>query len=853
MCKVQVWQPRRSATSPSRYHSSRSDIARIFVVVLASLGAAAADPSPFGVTYEDAMALEATASEAARQHSVEHYDPGGHHHTFRHARAHEGAYPLDPSMPSRQPRRHPRRTAHRGAKTQAYHGPEYEFATPPTPPKQAHQPLTSMIEEDADEHDEDEQMQLHHHGRNHGRHHGAAATHVPYGTPRKLVRPTTELGFDGQRENALHASEQHDDEEDGLQEQETHAHDEVEEEEHEEQEEQEIEASAASHTDNGDEDQEASDDHICPNVNARCNGEDRCGNRLAPALHAGAPVVVRGEEVEMDVSGWATLERARKEDTAAGIPTARAGCVSKRMIFVNTDGARNTHMATIAATFRGGLLTAWQTAPHDEGDGGQDIVFSKSIDGGCQWTRPISVGMRTSPPPPPSFDNSHVASAGAARQWDDVNARGMQAKNKHELTGGPLWGPTFARAPGSKTVHMIYSQSISCRYLKNPNVWRPGGDVKMTWTDTEGDTWHYPPVTLLGEEQQVHVPKVTANPPAFVKVPQAANSRMWLLPYWGECPRGNKTECFGMCEAPKDEYAGVLQSGDDLYTWRAPGGAQLNDERTWLIEGSLSSVPASAAHMGHAHGGGRRLLRAWVESDEPSSGSDDGDQGDEDEHEHEHEHEHVHQHRHYRHHAATSAASSSHHSHHVRGAAGAAHPRGVRRSSSSEEPAPLHRSRQPPQPDPVVQVFRTSVNQLYRSVSVDAGRSWSTPEATSLPNPNSKVHLTTLPNGLLLLAYNHHKSRANTDGVRSYLSLATSSDLGKTWNTLAHLETETDPGFRFHYPTCMVGGEMMGEEDVPSGCEVLCVYTVSYRGYKGGHPPGREPGIRIAQVTLSLT
>ena len=160
-----------------------------------------------------------------------------------------------------------------------------------------------------------------------------------------------------------------------------------------------------------------------------------------------------------------------------------------------------------------------------------------------------------------------------------------------------------------------------------------------------------------------------------------------------------------------------------------------------------------------------------------------------------------------------------------------------------------------PEPDTLVQVYRTVVNKLYRSVSHDAGRTWSEPGPTGLPNPNSKVHLTTLPNGLLLLAYNHHKSRANTDGVRSYLSLAVSADLGETWSTIAHLESSTEPGHRFHYPTCMVSGGLLGHEveRVSYGCEVLCAYTTSYRGYKGGHPEGKEAGISLATIQLALS
>ena len=50
----------------------------------------------------------------------------------------------------------------------------------------------------------------------------------------------------------------------------------------------------------------------------------------------------------------------------------------------------------------------------------------------------------------------------------------------------------------------------------------------------------------------------------------------------------------------------------------------------------------------------------------------------------------------------------------------------------------------------LVQLFRTSRNETYRSLSHDEGFSWETPHAIPLPNPNSKVAVVMLTNGWLV-------------------------------------------------------------------------------------------------------
>lgn len=141
----------------------------------------------------------------------------------------------------------------------------------------------------------------------------------------------------------------------------------------------------------------------------------------------------------------------------------------------------------------------------------------------------------------------------------------------------------------------------------------------------------------------------------------------------------------------------------------------------------------------------------------------------------------------------------------------------------------------------LLHLFRTSAGFIYAARSNDGGISWSTPTPTKLPNNNSKVHALVLSNGALVLAYNNHVSRANTDGVRSYLTVAVSLDQAATWRLLASLETSTEPGHRFHYPTML-----------QVGCRLLVAYTISFKSGPWHGPAGMPSGIRIASIALDF-
>ncbi|MHA1731346.1 MAG: exo-alpha-sialidase [Promethearchaeota archaeon] len=71
--------------------------------------------------------------------------------------------------------------------------------------------------------------------------------------------------------------------------------------------------------------------------------------------------------------------------------------------------------------------------------------------------------------------------------------------------------------------------------------------------------------------------------------------------------------------------------------------------------------------------------------------------------------------------------------------------------------------------------LRTKDHQIYETRSFDRGRTWTRPESTGLPNPDSMVTLLALPSGTVVLAYNHSYLH------RSPLVLRHSTDGGRTW------------------------------------------------------------------------
>ncbi|MHC4547523.1 MAG: sialidase family protein [Planctomycetota bacterium] len=88
---------------------------------------------------------------------------------------------------------------------------------------------------------------------------------------------------------------------------------------------------------------------------------------------------------------------------------------------------------------------------------------------------------------------------------------------------------------------------------------------------------------------------------------------------------------------------------------------------------------------------------------------------------------------------------------------------------------------------------RQPPGRLLRSETRDGGRTWSAPTELALPNPEAAIAALRLPDGRLLLAYNH------TEHGRGDLSLAVSADEGQSWRRVHVVENEADEEFSYPY------------------------------------------------------
>lgn len=100
-------------------------------------------------------------------------------------------------------------------------------------------------------------------------------------------------------------------------------------------------------------------------------------------------------------------------------------------------------------------------------------------------------------------------------------------------------------------------------------------------------------------------------------------------------------------------------------------------------------------------------------------------------------------------------------------------------------------------------LLRSSEGIIYRSDSEDGGKTWSKGYESGLPNPNSGIDLTKLPDGTLVLAYNPDSTNW---GSRSPLSLALSFDNGVTWPKILDIDSG-DPKDEFSYPGVISYGD----------------------------------------------
>jgi len=116
------------------------------------------------------------------------------------------------------------------------------------------------------------------------------------------------------------------------------------------------------------------------------------------------------------------------------------------------------------------------------------------------------------------------------------------------------------------------------------------------------------------------------------------------------------------------------------------------------------------------------------------------------------------------------------------------------------------------QPGYVHMLTRSTSSAIFRSDSVDGGKTWCCAYKSGLPNNNSGIDVVKLPNGGLVLAYNPTQNHPNYyKGARTPLVLAYSSDNGETWREILTLE---DAEGGYSYPSI-----------VATDSEILLSYT----------------------------
>jgi len=98
----------------------------------------------------------------------------------------------------------------------------------------------------------------------------------------------------------------------------------------------------------------------------------------------------------------------------------------------------------------------------------------------------------------------------------------------------------------------------------------------------------------------------------------------------------------------------------------------------------------------------------------------------------------------------------------------------------------------------VLMMIRSDLGKVFKSISTDAGLSWSQPEALPLDSPTAPSSIARIPStGDLLFIWNNSRKGPKHTQDRFPLTAAVSQDEGKTWGRIRN--ADATPGFTYAY------------------------------------------------------
>lgn len=152
-------------------------------------------------------------------------------------------------------------------------------------------------------------------------------------------------------------------------------------------------------------------------------------------------------------------------------------------------------------------------------------------------------------------------------------------------------------------------------------------------------------------------------------------------------------------------------------------------------------------------------------------------------------------------------------------------------------------------PDHLIAFFRSRyADWIYRSQSSD-GCNWSSPVPTQLPNNNASIQVVKLKDGHLVLVFNNTQAGTTREkprtASRKILSVALSTDDGKTWPWVRDLQSgEEPPTFRrgedpeYAYPSVVQSPDGMIRVAFTFRRETIKYMTFKEKWIKGGSTDG---------------